>query len=111
MENKITTVDVKDRKDLTQEDIKWVGADNYNETSSSFHAYYPYLRSTMFMEPYEGNAALCHHRLRISEDDEGSMLFEKLEAEPLHRLAVCKRCLKIYDKLPKQDTVSKEQTT
>lgn len=86
-------------RNITQEDVKWMDADNADATSSTYHGYYGRKRKNFLGEFYHANSALCNKKKGISDDGQGFVPISGVEDNGLVRDRVCKSCLKIYDKL------------
>ncbi len=91
------------KRNIKQKDVKWMSADNSDETKSTYHGYYGARRKHSYLEDYDGNSALCNKRKGISEDAETFIHIEKVEQDGLKRNMVCGSCLRIYDKLNHND--------
>lgn len=90
-----------EKRNIIQQDVKWMSADNFNATSSNYHGYYGRKRKDYLGFFNQGNSALCNKKKGISEDGEGFIPISGVEDNGLKRNKVCQRCLKIYDKLSK----------
>lgn len=89
-----------EKRNITQQDVKWMDADNADATRSTYHGYYGRYRHG-YLGAYKGNSSLCNKNKGISEDGESFLPIKKVENNGLKREQVCQRCLKIYDKLGK----------
>ena len=101
-QNKIIQME---NREIKQEDVKWMDADNSDATRSTYHGYYGSKRMDWVGE-YDGNRALCNKKKGISEDGESFVHIDKVENNGLKRDRVCRSCLKIYDKLPSVKNLS-----
>lgn len=83
--------------------VKWFTPESIDgERTWSQHTFMSATRKTPYIgEEYEGNRMLCNSRRGIDDEDELFMNFNKIEPEKFNENRVCKKCLKIYNKLIK----------
>ena len=90
-----------EKRNIKQEDVKWMDTDNADATASCYHGYYASKRKIPYLgDEYDGNRALCNKNKGISEDGGSFVHIDKVENNGLKRNQVCGSCLRIYDKLP-----------
>ena len=91
------------KTELKQKDIVWCESDNADATRSVYHGYYGRERLTEMGkwtgEKKMGNSALCNKSYGQVDENEEYIPIEEVEDSGLNRDKVCKKCLKIYDKL------------
>lgn len=93
------------RRKLNQKDVVWCESDNHYATRNVYHGYYSTERLTELGkwtgEKKMGNSALCNKHFGQANENGEFIPIEEVENSGLDRDKVCKRCLIIYDKLPK----------
>lgn len=88
---------------IRKSEVVWSIQANESDTADSFHCYYSKERINnngyIGEEAHLGNAALCNKNFGVSEDGLGFLPIEKILPSPFVEKSVCKKCLKIYNKL------------
>lgn len=82
---------------VIQDECVWSWVDNYNETASSHHCYYPRIIKSQ-INTYFGVGALCNKRKIISEDGESSVEIDDVIPSS-SEVGKCKSCERIFKRL------------
>ena len=91
------------KRSIKQNDVVWCESDNSDATRCVYHGYYGIDRYTDIGkwtgEKKIGNSALCNKNYGQVNENEEFLRVDEIENSGLKRDRVCKKCLKIYDKL------------
>ncbi len=81
--------------------IVWHAAENMNATKVlKQHAYKEAVCGKYWQEMYSGNVSLCGNG-SICEDENKAVHISEIAAENLNEQKACKKCLRIFNNLPK----------